>query len=46
MSVKVSGRFLVAEQDFLREDGLTEEGSRTEPEFIVKFTHVEPVPRR
>jgi hypothetical protein len=46
MMVKVSGHFLADKQDFIQEDfikeiSLTEEGSMTEPEFIVKFTQVD-----
>ena len=41
MMVKVSGQFLSDEQDFIKEISLTEEGSMTEPEFIVKFTQVD-----
>ena len=42
MTVKVSGNFLADDQDFIKEGSITEEGSMTEPEFIVKFTQVEP----
>ena len=41
MVVKISGHFLADEQDFIKESSLTENGSMTEPEFIVKFTQIE-----
>lgn len=41
MMVMVSGTFLADEQDFIKENSLTEAGSLTAPEFIVKFTRVE-----
>jgi|GEM_PF-2891504 len=41
MMVKVSGSFLPEDQDFIKETSLTEAGSMTEPEFIVKFAQVE-----
>jgi len=38
--VKVSGHFLTEEQDFIKENSITEDGSMTEPEFIVQFSQV------
>lgn len=43
MMVKVGGNFLADEQDFIKEGSITEEGSMTEPEFVVKFTQIEKV---
>ena len=41
MTVKVSGRFLPGDDDYLMEASLTEAGSMTEPEFVVQFNQVE-----
>ena len=40
-TVMFSGRFLSSKEDFLREASLTERGSMTAPEFIMKFSDVE-----
>jgi hypothetical protein len=42
--VKVGGQFVAGEQDYIREQSLTEKGSMTEPEFSVHFTMVEKAP--
>jgi TM2 domain-containing membrane protein YozV len=39
--VKISGRFISEEQDYIQEMSITEEGSVTEPEFVAQFNQVE-----
>lgn len=41
--VRVSGIFQKADQDFIMEQSLTEEGSMTEPEYNVKFQKIGPL---
>jgi hypothetical protein len=39
-NVKINGAFRVSDEDFLKECSITEEGSMTEPEFIVNFNQI------
>lgn len=39
-NVKINGTFRVSDEDFLKECSITEEGSMTEPEFIVNFNQI------
>ena len=39
-NVTVAGSFVEADQDYIREASLTEEGSMTGPEFIVRFSQI------
>ena len=39
--VKFSGIFLSSDEDFLRENSISTEGSLQEPEFLFKFTSIE-----
>jgi len=38
--VKISGSFIKSTQDYVRESSMSEHGSMTDPEFIVKFKSV------
>ena len=39
--VRVSGEFRLKARDYIHEDSTTEEGSMTEPEFVVRFSKIE-----
>ena len=41
-TVRFSGEFLPSKQDFVKEGSISEEGSMTDPEFIVRFSSIEP----
>ena len=38
--IRVSGLFFASQSDCIREGSLTNEGSLTEPEFVVRFTNI------
>lgn len=40
-SLRLSGEFLASDKDYLKEASMTEQGSMTEPEFVVKFSSLE-----
>ena len=42
-AIKFSGSFIPSDTDCVREGSLTQSGSMTEPEFIMKFTKIEPL---
>jgi hypothetical protein len=42
-AIKFSGSFLPSDTDCIREGSLTQSGSMTEPEFLMKFNRVEPL---